>query len=247
MLTAIPRYGARVISNTEQIIEALRGSGELIEGSHVAAFEQALADRVGARHGVSASYGRMAFLYLLDALGVPAGSEIIFPALTFWVVPEMARVAGLTPVFADVDPVTFNLDPAAFERAITPRTCAVVPTHLYGLPCDMAAILCIARRHGLRVIEDCAHALGATWHGQPVGTIGDAGFFSFQLLKPLNTYGGGMAVTNDDAVAARVLQRSRQEPLPTESEVLRRLRLGRVQRIAIRPRVFTASLFPLLL
>jgi dTDP-4-amino-4,6-dideoxygalactose transaminase len=247
MLTAIPRYGARVIPNTEQIIEELRGRGELIEGPHAAAFEHALAERVGARHAVSASYGRMAFLYLLDALGLPEGSEIIFPALTFWVVPEMARVAGLTPVFADVDPVTFNLDPAAFERAITPRTRAVVPTHLYGLPCDMEAILRIARRHGLRVIEDCAHALGATWRSQPVGTIGDAGFFSFQLLKPLNTYGGGMAVTNDDAVAARLLQRSRQESLPSEADVLRRLRLGQVQRIAIRPRVFTVSLFPMLL
>jgi len=247
MLTAIPRYGARVIPNTEEIIETLRASGELILGPHVAAFEHALASRVGARHGISASYGRMAFLYLLDALGLPPGSEIIFPALTFWVVPEMARVAGLKPVFADVDPVTFNLDPEAFERTITPRTRAVVPTHLYGLPCDMEAILRIARRHGLRVIEDCAHALGATWRGQSVGTIGDAGFFSFQLLKPLNTYGGGMGVTNDDAVAARLLQRSRQEPPPSESDVLRRLRLGRVQRIAIRPRVFTASLFPMLL
>ena len=159
----------------------------------------------------------MAFLYLLDALGLPRGSEIIFPALTFWVVPEIARVAGLTPVFADVDPVTFNLDPAAFERAITPRTRAVVPTHLYGLPCDMDAMLRIARRHGLLVIEDCAHALGATWQGRPVGTIGDAGFFSFQLLKPLNTYGGGMAVTNDARVAARLLERSRQEPPPSEA------------------------------
>ena len=247
MLTAIPRYGARVIPNTEQIIEALGASGELVEGPHLTAFEHALAARVGARHAISASYGRMAFLYLLDALGLPPGSEIIFPALTFWVVPEMARVAGLTPVFADVDPVTFNLDPAALERAITPRTRAVVPTHLYGLPCDMGAILDIARAHGLRVIEDCAHALGATWRGQAVGTIGDAGFFSFQLLKPLNTYGGGMAVTNDDAVAARLHQRSRQEPPPSVSEVRRRLRLGRVQRIAIRPGVFSASLYPMLL
>jgi len=247
MLTAVPRYGARVIPNTEQIIAGLKASGQLVEGPQVAAFERALAARVGARHAVSASYGRMAFLYLLDALGLPRGSEIIFPALTFWVVPEIARVAGLTPVFADVDPVTFNLDPGAFERAITPRTRAVVPTHLYGLPCDMDAVLRIARRHGLLVIEDCAHALGATWRGRPVGTIGDAGFFSFQLLKPLNTYGGGMAVTNDARVAARLLQRSRQEPPPSGREVLRRLRLGRAQRIAIRPRVFTASLFPVLL
>jgi perosamine synthetase len=247
MLTAIPRYGARVIPNTEQTIEALRRDGQLVHGPHIAAFEHAFAVQVGAAHAVTTSYGRMAFVYLLSALGIPAGSEIILPALTFWVIPELARVAGLRPVFADVDPRTFNLDPDAFERAITPRTRAVVPTHLYGLPCDMETILRIARRHQLVVIEDCAHALGATWRGEPVGTLGDAGFFSFQLLKPLNTYGGGMAVTNDADVASRVLALARNEPAPSEAEVLHRLRLGRVQRIAIQPGVFTASLFPVLL
>jgi dTDP-4-amino-4,6-dideoxygalactose transaminase len=149
-------------------------------------------------------------------------------------------------VFADVDPHTFTLDAAAFERAISSRTSAVVPTHLYGLPCDMDAILGIARRHGVAVIEDCAHALGATWRGRPVGTIGDAGFFSFQLLKPLNTYGGGMAVTNNAAVAARLAASAASEPWPDETKVLKRLRFGRVQRIAITPRVFSRSLFPLL-
>ena len=246
MLTAIPRYGARVIPNTEQTIDALRKEGQLVHGPHIAAFEHAFAVQVGASHAVTASYGRMAFYYLLQALGIPPDSEIILPALTFWVIPELTRVAGLTPVFADVDPVTFNLDPAAFERAITPRTRAVVPTHLYGLPCDMEAILHIARRHGLVVIEDCAHALGATWKGQPVGTLGDAGFFSFQLLKPLNTYGGGMLVTNNADLASRALALARSEPSPSEADVRQRLRLGRVQRIAIRPGVFTASLFPVL-
>jgi perosamine synthetase len=246
MLTAIPRYGARVIPNTEQTIDALRSEGQLVKGPHVAAFEHAFAVQVGAAHAVTASYGRMAFSYLITALQIPPESEIIVPALTFWVIPELARVARLKPVFADVDPRTFTLDPEAFERAITPRTRAVVPTHLYGLPCDMDAILRIARRHGLIVIEDCAHALGATWNGRPVGTLGDAGFFSFQLLKPLNTYGGGMAVTNDADVAARVLALARREPPPAEADVLRRLRYGRAQRIAIRPGVFTASLFPVL-
>ncbi len=246
MLTAIPRYGTRVIPDTQQTIAALRKEGRVVEGPHLVAFEQAFAHRVEAAHAVTASFGRMAFFYLLQALGIPPGSEIVLPALTFWVVPEVARVAGLRPVFADVDPRTFTLDPAAFERAITPRTRAVVPTHLYGLPCDMDAILDIARRHGLTVIEDCAHALGATWRGRPVGTIGDAGFFSFQLLKPLNTYGGGMAVTNDDDVAEKLVELARREPRAAEWEVLRRLQWGRVQRIGIRPGVFTVSLYPVL-
>jgi len=246
VLTAVSRYGARVIPNTEQTIAALREKGQLVRGPHLDALERAFAARLGASDAIAASYGRMAFYYLLRALDLPSGSEIVFPSLTFWVVPELARVAGLTPVFADVDPGTFTLDPDAFERAITPRTRAVVPTHLYGLPCDMGAILATARRHGLAVIEDCAHALGATWHGQPVGTLGDASFFSFQLLKPLNTYGGGMAVTGDRALGARVRALAEKEPWPAEPAVLRRLRLGQVQRIAIRPRVFTWSLFPAL-
>src|SRR4029077_17708102 len=91
-------------------------------------------------------------------------------------------------------PATFAMDPASLERAITPATRAVVPTHLYGLPCDMRAIMAIARRHNLRGVEDCAPSRGATCQGRPVGTFGDAGFFSFQTLKPLNCYGGGMAL-----------------------------------------------------
>src|SRR5207237_8259783 len=130
----------------------------------------------------------------------PAGSEIILPTLTVWVVPELARVAGLKVAFADVDPETFTMDPAALERAITPETRAVVPTHLYGLPCDMDAIMTIARRHDLRVIEDCAHSLGATFDRQAIGTFGDAGLFSFQTLKPLNCYGGGLALVRDPAL-----------------------------------------------
>jgi len=246
VLTAIPRYGARIIPNTEQTIAAVRARGQLVEGPHVGEFERAFAERVGARHAVTTSYGRMAFWYLLQALELPPGSEIILPALTFWVIPELAHVAGLTPVFADVDPRYFTLDPKAFELAITPRTSAVVPTHLYGLPCDMTCILAIARRHGVKVIEDCAHALGATWCGRPVGAMGDGGFFSFQLLKPLNTYGGGMAVTNDDRVAARIRAVAASERPPTDAEVLRQLWIGRVQRIAIRPHVFSASLFPVM-
>jgi dTDP-4-amino-4,6-dideoxygalactose transaminase len=246
VLTAISRYGARIIPNTEQTIEALRSRGALIDGPQIAEFERAFADKVGAQYAVPASFGRMAFYYLLKAFDFPAGSEIVVPALTFWVMPELARVAGLKVVFADVDPRTFTLDPESFARAITPNTRAVVPTHLYGLPCDMEPMLRIARDHQLVVIEDCAHALGATWRGQPVGTIGDAGIFSFQLLKPLNTYGGGMAVVRDGAIASRVRGMAAAERWPTEDEVMKRLWLGRVQRIAIKPKVFTWSLFPML-
>ncbi len=247
MLTAISRYGARVLPMTQELIEEVEKRGELIEGPQIAEFECAFEERLGGGvHAVSTSYGRMAFYYILKAMNFPAGSEIVLPALTFWVVPEIARVAGLTPVFADVDPATFNMTPATLARVITPRTVAVVPTHLWGLPCDMSGILELARARKLAVIEDCAHALGALYRGQPVGTLGDAALFSFQTLKPLNTYGGGMAVARDAGLADRIAELVAAEPPPTKDMVKKRLLQGRVQRISIRPRVFTWTLFPIL-
>jgi dTDP-4-amino-4,6-dideoxygalactose transaminase len=246
MLSAVSRYGARVLPNTEQIIGDAKKRGALIRGPQIEAFESAFAARLGVPKATATSFGRMAFYYLLKALRLPPGSEIIFPALTFWVVPEIARQAGLVPVFADVDSTTFTLDPRSFERAITDRTRAVVPTHLYGLACEMDAIVGIARRHGLAVIEDCAHALGANYRGKPLGTLGDASFFSFQTLKPLNTYGGGMAVARDVAVGQRVAELAAAEPWPDEKGVSKKLLTGKLQRIFIRPRVFSVSLFPIL-
>jgi perosamine synthetase len=246
MLTAIPRYGARVHPTTQQMVAVCRERGEFIQGPHIAAFEQAFASRLGAGHASAASYGRMAFYFILKALQLPVGSEIVVPALTCWTVPETARVARLRVRFADVDPVTSCLDPASLERVITPRTRAVVPTHLYGLPCDMEAILDVAGRHNLAVIEDCAHALGATYRGRPVGTFGDGAFFSFQTWKPLNSSGGGMAVVRDGAVAARVREQVAALPWPHEKRTANRLLVGRLQRFFTRPRMFTLTGFPVL-
>lgn len=246
MLTAVSRYGARVVPNTDGTVAALERAGRLIEGPEIGAFEERFARRLGVPKATSASFGRMAFFYLLKALDLPPGSEIIFPALTFWVVPELARVAGFTPVFADVNPRTYTLDPQAFERAITPRTSAVVPTHLYGLMCDMEAIGRIARQHRLKVVEDCAHALGAKHLGQPAGTFGDGALFSFQTLKPLNTYGGGVAIARDPEVQARVEALAAAEPWPSVERIKKRFRQGLAVRTFIRPGVFTFSMFPVL-
>ena len=246
MLTAICRYGVRVPPTTPQIVAACRERGEFIEGPQIAAFERAFAARLGARHAVVTSYGRMALYFILKSLQFPPGSEIIVPALTCWAIPEVARVAGLRVRFADVDPITFCLDPAAFEKAITDRTRAVVPTHLYGLPCDMDAILEVAGRHSLAVVEDCAHALGATYRGRPVGTFGDGALFSFDTLGPLNCCGGGMAVVREAPVAARVREQVEALPWPHERRVVNRLLAGRLRRIFARPSVFTVTRFPIL-
>lgn len=244
MLSAISRYGVRVAPGASRLAASLERRGQLIEGPHVAEFEAAFAARLGGGLATATSYGRMAFYYALRALDLPAGGEVVLPALTFWVMPEMARVAGFTPVFADVDPVTFNITAESLERVITPRTVAVVPTHLWGLPCDMDEILAVARRHHLAVIEDCAHALGAEYRGRPVGTHGDAAIFSFQTLKPLNAYGGGMAHARDPVLGSRIHDLVEQEPPPLRRHVMGKLRRGQLQRFATAPGSFTWTLFP---
>jgi dTDP-4-amino-4,6-dideoxygalactose transaminase len=218
-----------------------------VQGPHIERFEQEFARLLGSGHVrmCSTEYGRMALYFILKAMELPPDSEIIVPAFTFWVVPEIARVAGLTPVFADIDPTTFTLSPPAVERAITSRTRAVLPTHLYGMSCDMDPILDIARRNSLKVIEDCAHSLGATYKGRMVGTLGDASFFSFQAFKPLNTYGGGLAWMRDADVARRVGEFADGEQWPTEERVEKILSTGYWQHTFIRPKVFTYSLFPI--
>jgi dTDP-4-amino-4,6-dideoxygalactose transaminase len=246
MLSAISRYGARWVPEADAIVDSCRARGQVVNGPAIAAFERALEERLGGGHAVTASYGRMAFYYILEALDLPPGAEVVFPALTFWVVPAMARAAGLRPVFADVDPLTFNLDPAALERAITPATRAVVPTHIYGLPCDMDEVLAIARRHRLAVIEDCAHALGASYQGEPVGTLGDAALLSFQVLKPLNTFGGGAAYTRHDGLGRRIAEIARAQPWPAEERIRRRIRTARLERALMRRAVFSATVFPIL-
>ncbi|MGC4081566.1 MAG: aminotransferase class I/II-fold pyridoxal phosphate-dependent enzyme [Vicinamibacterales bacterium] len=247
-MAAIARFGTRVVPDLQQIIQSCRAQQQLVQGPHIEAFEAEFQQFLGAGHVKSCSteYGRMALYFILTSMDFPAGAEIVAPALTFWVVPEVCRVAGLTVVFADIDPATFTLDPRAVERAITPRTVAILPTHLYGLACDMDPILDIARRHNLKVIEDCAHSLGAEYKGRMVGTLGDASFFSFQAFKPLNTYGGGLAWMRDAELARRVGALADDEQWPTEKRVESILRQGKWQHTFIRPKIFTYSLFPIL-
>ena len=245
-MAAIGRFGSRVVPELPAIIRECRARRQLVEGPYIEAFEQEFARLLGAGHvrACSTEYGRMALYFILKSMDLPPGSEIIVPAFTFWVVPEITRVAGLTPVFADIDPSTFTLTGDAVRRALTPRTRAVLPTHLYGLACDMDPILELARQHDLKVIEDCAHSLGAEYKGRMVGTLGDASFFSFQAFKPLNTFGGGLAWVRDAELARRVGALADAEAWPTEKRVESILRQGRLQHTFIRPKVFTWSLFP---
>jgi dTDP-4-amino-4,6-dideoxygalactose transaminase len=189
----------------DEVLPALDRVGQKAEyvlGSEVEAFEREFADYCGARHCVAMSNGTAALHVGLLALGVQADDEVITTSNTFLATAEAITYCGAVPVFVDIDPATANMDPKLIERAITPRTRAILPVHLYGRPADMDPINEIAARHNLRVLEDAAQAHGARYRGKRVGGIGDAGVFSFYPTKNLAAFGeGGALTTNDDRVA----------------------------------------------
>lgn len=245
MPRTIARYGVRSAPGDEKVVIAAFRRGVAVAGPAIEEFESEFAKFHRMEYATATSFGRMAFHYILQALDLPFGSEIIFPALTFWVVPEIARRAGLRPVFIDVDPSTFNLDPAKVEAALTQHTRAIVPTHLYGQPCAMSGIMKIAEKYDLVVIEDCAQAIGARYRGRRVGTFGTASFFSFQMLKGINTYGGGMVLSNDLALSRSVQNQALKEPPQSLQDLVRRFATGYGARVAVSPKAFTFWGYPL--
>ncbi|MCO5115461.1 MAG: DegT/DnrJ/EryC1/StrS family aminotransferase [Burkholderiaceae bacterium] len=181
-------------------------SGWVTTGPETKAFEQEFADHLGGGLQAIAVNSATAGLHLaLEAIGIGPGDEVIAPTLTFTATVEVARYLGADARLVDVDPVTLNIDPAAVEAAITPATRAILPVHYGGLACDMPALFDIARRHGLQVVEDAAHALPTTCGGTLVGQLPSAAsVFSFYANKTMTTGEGGMVVTRDEALAARM-------------------------------------------
>lgn len=178
-----------------------------ILGKDVAEFEHEVAAYCGTRYAVALHSGTDALLAALSALHIGPGDEVITTPFSFFATAEVIACSGAKPVFVDIDAKTFNIDPLLIEEAITQKTRAIMPVHLYGQPANMDSILEIAKRHNLRVIEDAAQAIGAKVHDARVGTLGEVGCFSFFPTKNLGAYGdGGMLVTNDETVATYVRQ-----------------------------------------
>lgn len=179
-------------------------AGRYILGEECTAFEREFAEYLDVGYASGVGSGTEALHVALSACGIGPGDEVIAPAHTAVATAAAIELTGATPVLVDIDPRNFNLDPSRLESAITPRTKAVIPVHLYGQAADLAPILAIARRYSLRVIEDCAQAIGATYRGRRVGGWGDMAAFSFYPTKNLGAIGdGGMVVTNDAALAER--------------------------------------------
>ncbi|HUR24797.1 MAG TPA: DegT/DnrJ/EryC1/StrS family aminotransferase [Candidatus Thermoplasmatota archaeon] len=182
-------------------------SGHFIRGPELAAFEAEFAKASGARHCVGVANGLDALYLALRALDIGPGDEVLVPSNTFIATWLAVSMVGATPVPVEPDESTFNLDPALLDQAITDRTKAILPVHLYGQPCDMDPVMATARRHGLKVVEDAAQAHGARYKGRMVGTFGDAAGWSFYPGKNLGAFGDGGAITTNDSTVAETVRR----------------------------------------
>ncbi|HTU52072.1 MAG TPA: DegT/DnrJ/EryC1/StrS family aminotransferase [Acidobacteriaceae bacterium] len=185
----------------EAVVHVLR-TPQLSLGPKLEAFECATADYVGVAHAVAVNSGTSGLHLCVRCLDIREGDEVIVPSFTFIAAANVIRMERATPVFVDIDASTLNLDPQKVEAAITSRTRAILVVHTFGRPADMTALLAIAKRHGLRIIEDACEAIGAEERGRKVGAIGDAGVFAFYPNKQITTGEGGIIVTNDAALAA---------------------------------------------
>jgi dTDP-4-amino-4,6-dideoxygalactose transaminase len=189
----------------EAALSRVLASGQVILGPEVAALEAELASYCGASHGIGCGSGTDALSLALHGLGIGPGDEVILPTFTFFATAGSVCRTGAKPVFVDIDPVTYNLDPLQVENKVTPHTRAIMVVHLYGQCADMEPIWQVAERHGLTVIEDAAQALGAEYHGKRAGSLGGIACFSFYPTKNLGAYGdAGLVVTSDPAWAARM-------------------------------------------
>jgi len=219
-MSFIPISHPAIGPEEQAAVAAVLASGQLAQGPQVHAFEAAFAAFSGAPHAVATSSGTSALHLALLAHGIGPGDEVITTSFSFIASANCALFVGAKPVFADIEPEAFTLDPAAVERAITPRTRALIPVHLFGHPCDLTALHALAVKHNLALIEDACQAHGAGWQGRPVGAFGTA-CYSFYATKNMTTGEGGLVTTADEALAERLrLLRAHGSPVRYQHESL---------------------------
>ena len=204
-LLDVGRGNAPLKAEIMELFSDIYDSGWFIGGPHVKQLEETIAEVTGAKYAVGCSSGSEALLVSLMAMDIKAGDRVICPSFTFFATASAIARLGAVPVFVDIDPVTFNLDVEQVKRAITPKTKAIIPVHLFGQCAEMDGIMELANRFNIRVIEDCAQSIGATYNRQGSGSIGDVGCFSFYPTKNLGGMGdGGVITTNDSDMADRL-------------------------------------------
>jgi len=232
------------LADVLQALQMLHAGDDALE-RYVVQLERLFANHLGTPHAYSFSSGRVALSAILEAMDIGAGDEVIIPGFTCVAVPNALLFAGIRPVYADIDLQTFDIPPEAIDQNVSRRTRAILIQHTFGLVSNLGPLLAAAERRGLRVIEDCAHALGAMYQGRRVGTFGHAAFFSMEQSKVISTQMGGMAVTNDNALALRIASIQERAPFPPPEEIEQRLRQFAALYLRSRPQ-WAAVLEPVL-
>ncbi len=247
MFKSIPRF--KVSLTNKELHLLLKGIFRRRHGSsddRIVEFEKRFAEYIGVNHAIMVPSARMGLYLSLKNLGLNPGDEIILPSFTHYAVPSMILYLGLKPIFVDIDPQTYNLNPNLVKKLITPNTKAIIPTHLYGLPCDMDAILEITKRYNLKVIEDCAQACGAEYKGKKTGSIGDVAYFSLGLTKNITALGIGVVTTDDYELACRIRSEvNSYSPLP-RLKLIKRIAEAFLIKVLTTPIIFSIFLFPLI-
>ncbi len=242
MKTRVPRFSPSF--SVVELGAALKALAVGDDRGKVEAFEHAFARYIGVKHAVMVGSARMGAYLVMKGWGLEPGDEVMLPGFTYFSIPSILLPLGIRPVFVDVDPGTFLMDPEDFERKLTGRTRVVVPTHLYGFPCAMDPILKAAWGAGVKVLEDCAQATGARYHGKRVGSFGDAAYYTFGLTKNITTLKGGMVTTDDDDLAEFLhREMARRDRTPLEP-LVKELAVGVAMMAVTDPRVYPFTLHP---
>jgi len=245
-LGTIPRRCVNLPSGTLRALAGCLYRHTVQSGPALGVFQQRMAQWLGVPYVFGTSMGRSAFQLALESLDLATGSEIIFPALTFPVIPMIAQQLGYIPVFCPVDAATCNAGPQHIAPRITARTGAIVATHLFGQACPIHEVVALAAQHGIRVIEDCAHACGVRVDGRQVGTFGDVGVFSFAEGKNMPCLGGGAIATGDEVVARRAEAILAKAPTPATATILKTALCIWAEWLLTRPVIFGLTAYPVL-
>ncbi len=216
-LPTIPLSSPDVTEHEIEAVIATLRSPQLSLGPRLIEFEAAFTQLTGVEHAVAVSSGTAGLHLAMLSLGIRAGDEIIVPSFTFIAAANAIRYVGATPIFVDIDPITLNLSPTAVEQGISPRTRAILAVHTFGVPAEMSVLAALAHRHNLALIEDACEAVGATVDGRPIGSSGDVAVFAFYPNKQITTGEGGMIVTRDPKLAARMRSLRNQGRTPSDS------------------------------
>lgn len=220
--------------------------GEEIRNETVREFERQFSRYIGTEFAINVPSARVGLYLLLKNLGLNKDDEVILPSFTYHIVPAIIVSLGLKPVFADIDWQNYDLDISSVEKCITNKTKVIIPTHLYGLPCEMDAILNLAKERGVKVIEDSVQACGAEYKGRKTGSLGDYAYFSFGLTKNLTTLQGGMVTTNDEQMACRIKEEASSYEFPTLFTIAKIAMIAFLMKVFTNSYIFSFSLYPLM-